>query len=127
MTTPAIDTLRFPIGKWEKPAKMNLTKIKKQISIIKKFPNVLKKDVSALSESQLDTAYRPDGWTGRQVVHHLADSHMNAFCRFKLTLTEDHPTIKPYIEAKWAELEDAKTADVKLSIQLLNGLHKRWV
>ena len=79
------------------------------------------------TEQQLDTPYRPDGWTVRQVVHHLADSHLNAYIRFRLALTEDQPTIKPYDQSKWAELPDARTAPVETSLQLIDGLHQRLV
>ena len=83
--------------------------------------------MAGLNEQQLDTPYRPDGWTVRQVVHHVADSHMNALTRFKLALTEEHPTIKPYDEAAWAKLEDTRTAPVETSLTLLDALHDRWV
>jgi len=79
-----------------------------------------------LSEVQLDTAYRPGGWTVRQVVHHCADSHMNSFIRFKLALTEENPTIKPYHEDKWAEMADAKNLPIEPSLKILEGLHDRW-
>jgi hypothetical protein len=82
--------------------------------------------VSGLSEAQLDTPYRPSGWTVRQVVHHLPDSHLNSYTRCRLALTEDAPTIKPYDEAAWAELSDAKTGPIAPSIALLEGLHARW-
>jgi hypothetical protein len=83
--------------------------------------------VDGLDEEQLDTPYRPGGWTVRQVVHHLADSHINAFVRFRLGLTEDQPTIKPYDEKLWAELADCRNAPVEMSLSLLEGLHQRWV
>jgi len=83
--------------------------------------------VQALSEARLDTPYRPGGWTVRQVVHHLPDSHLNSYVRFKLALTEDEPTIKPYYEDRWVELQEAKTAPIELSLALLDSLHKRWV
>lgn len=79
-----------------------------------------------LSNEQLDTSYRPAGWTLRQVVHHLPDSHMNAYVRIKLTVTEDNPTIRPYLEARWAECEEARTAPVQVSLDLLESLHERW-
>ena len=79
------------------------------------------------SKEQLDTPYRPGGWTVRQVVHHLPDSHMNAYVRFRLALTENEPTIKPYEQQLWAELPDAKTADIEMSLKLFEGLHQRWV
>ncbi|RZM24320.1 MAG: putative metal-dependent hydrolase, partial [Pedobacter sp.] len=93
---------------------------------IEQLPNELKKEVNTLNKEQLDTQYRPEGWTVRQVVHHLADSHMNSYIRCKLALTEDSPTIKPYFEERWAELEDGKNAAIDSSLQLLEGLHLRW-
>ena len=83
--------------------------------------------MQGLSQEKLNTPYRPGGWTVRQVVHHLPDSHLNSYVRFKLALTEDEPTIKPYYEDRWAELQEAKTAPIELSLALLDSLHKRWV
>ena len=83
--------------------------------------------MAGLTPVQLDTPYRPEGWTVRQVVHHLPDSHLNAYTRIKLALTEEEPTIKPYDEARWAELPDARTGPVELSLALLDVLHRRWV
>jgi len=119
--------LRYPIGKFEPYKTLTEEKQNELISDIEKMPDLLRKAVSGLSESQLDTNYRPDGWTVRQVVHHLFDSHQNAYTRFKLTMTEHEPTIKPYDETAWAELVDAKTAPVDISLMLLDNLHKRWV
>ena len=117
--------LRYPIGdfNWEEksiPSRQEL------IEKIATLPQRLRASVQALSENQLETPYRPDGWTVRQVVHHVADSHMNAYIRFRLGLTEDAPTIKPYDEAAWAELSDAKTAELEVSLSLLDGIHERW-
>jgi hypothetical protein len=120
------EDLRYPIGQWEKPAAFDTNKIAEQISVIAAFPSKLKEKINSFSEEQLEKTYRDGGWTARQVVHHCADSHMNAFIRFKLALTEDKPTIKPYAEAKWAELADAKTFPVNVSVQLLESLHARW-
>ena len=97
------------------------------IDEIAETPARLRAVVSGLSPEQLDTPYRPEGWTVRQVVHHLPDSHLNSYIRFRLALTEDEPTIKPYHEDKWAELYDARTAPVELSLALLESLHERWV
>jgi len=83
--------------------------------------------VAGLTDAQLDTPYRPGGWTVRQVVHHLADSHIHSYIRFKLAVTEDQPTIKPYDEARWAELKEARTAPVEVSLDLIDALHRRWV
>ncbi|HJZ90200.1 MAG TPA: putative metal-dependent hydrolase [Gemmataceae bacterium] len=95
------------------------------IAQIERLPADARAAVVGLSPTQLDTRYR--NWTVRQIIHHLADSHLNAFIRFRLALTEDTPTIKPYDESKWAELPDMKAADVDLSLRLLEGLHARWV
>jgi uncharacterized damage-inducible protein DinB len=83
--------------------------------------------VQGLSDEQLNTPYRPEGWTVRQVVHHVPESHLNSYIRFKLAITEDEPTIKPYFEDRWAKLDDANTAPVELSLNLLDALHERWV
>jgi hypothetical protein len=90
-------------------------------------PAALRAAVAGLSDAQLDTPYRPGGWTVRQVVHHVPDSHLNAYVRIRLALTEDTPTIKPYEEARWAELPDARTLPIEVSLALLEGLHARWV
>jgi hypothetical protein len=118
--------LRYPIGKFQ-PID-NITDIQRRafIAAIAETPEKLKAAIAGLDERQLDTPYRPGGWTVRQVVHHVPDSHMNSYVRFKLALTEDEPTIKPYDEARWAELADAR-APVELSLLLLENLHKRWV
>lgn len=121
-----MDDLRYPVGKNSFDAIVEESDYPQLFQIIAEAPHVLRKAVEKLSESQLDTPYREDGWTVRQVVHHLGDSHMNAFCRLKLALTEDKPTIKPYDEAAWAELPDAK-APVEVSLLLLESLHDRWV
>jgi uncharacterized damage-inducible protein DinB len=97
------------------------------ISDIAALPEQLKNAVAALDDEQLDTPYRPGGWTVRQVVHHLADSHMNSYIRFKLALTEDEPLIKPYAEDQWAEIEEARRGPVGVSLTLLSALHARWV
>ena len=90
-------------------------------------PANLRASVAGLSAEQLDTPYRPGGWTVRQVVHHVPDSHMNSYVRFRLALTEDEPTIKPYDESRWAELADSRTARIETSLALLESLHERWV
>lgn len=121
-----IDPIRYPVGKYEKPARILKSDVSKWRKEIERLPRDLKKLVSGLDDHQLDTPYREGGWTVRQVIHHLADSHMQAYCRIKLALTEDNPTVKPYEEKLWAELSDAKTADIKFSLYILTGLHKRW-
>lgn len=122
-----LEKLKHPIGQHEKPALITQELMQSFIQKIAAFPENLKKAVIHLSDEQLDTPYRPDGWTIRQVVHHCADSHMNALCRFKLALTEDNPVIKPYHEEIWAELADSKTLEIAPSLILLEGLHQRWV
>ena len=106
-----LEQLKYPIGKFVKPGKIDQATIKSWIEEIEHLPHQISKAVENLSEEQLDTPYRPDGWTIRQVIHHLPDSHMNSYVRFRWTLTEDSPTIKAYHEDRWAELDDAKHAD----------------
>ncbi|MGK6351539.1 YfiT family bacillithiol transferase [Parapedobacter sp. DT-150] len=119
--------LKYPIGKFIKPDILDEHVLASAIATIEAFPQKLRAAVAHLGEEQLDTPYRPGGWTVRQVVHHCADSHMNSLIRFKLALTEDNPTIKPYYEDRWAELADAKAMDITPSLSLLDGLHSRWV
>lgn len=122
-----IDKLKFPIGKFTAPDTIDDQTIVKWIEIIQSFPDQLKKEVLELSEKELQKTYRPDGWSIRQIIHHCADSHMNSLIRFKLALTEDIPTIKPYAEDLWAELIDSKELTINSSISILEGLHHRWV
>jgi DinB superfamily len=119
--------LRYPIGKFTFDGSLTEKQRNQFIDGIEQAPAKLRAAVSGLSPQQLDTAYRPDGWTVRQVVHHVADSHLNAYLRFKWALTEDEPTIKPYYEDRWAELEEARSAPIEISLALLESLHKRWV
>src|SRR5260370_16441784 len=118
--------LRYPIGKC--PSKPALTPDERRdgIDAIAQTPARLKAAIAGLSPEQLDTPYRPGGWTVRQVIHHLPDSHMNSYVRFKLALTEDEPTIKPYDEALWAKLNDSQETPIEVSLTLLEALHKRW-
>jgi hypothetical protein len=125
MNTP-LDSLRFPIGKFEAPQILTQELMDGYIKDIETLPARLKQAVNGLNDAQLDTPYRPDGWTIRQVVHHCSDSHMNSMIRFKLALTEDEPTIKPYYEERWAELADSKTIPIAPALLLLEGLHQRW-
>ncbi|TFV95713.1 putative metal-dependent hydrolase [Algoriphagus kandeliae] len=118
-----IEFLKYPIGRFSMPENPNL---QEAIAQIKKLPEYIQSAVSNLSEDQLDTPYRPGGWTVRQLVHHLADSHMNAFIRFKLALTEENPTIKPYDEAAWAKLPDSQL-EIASSISILSSVHYKWV
>jgi hypothetical protein len=119
--------LRYPIGKFQKPENLTAEQRRPLIEAIAEAPARLASAVAGLTPAQLDTPYRPGGWTVRQVVHHVPDSHLNSYVRFKLALTEDEPTIKPYDEARWAELGDMKTTPVETSLALLENLHKRWV
>ena len=118
---------RYPIGKFSFEDSPTQAQRDEWLNDIATLPQNLRESVEGLSEKQLDTPYREGGWTLRQVVHHVADSHMNSYIRFRLALTEDAPTIKPYNEAAWAELVDAYTLDVETSLVLLETLHKRWV
>lgn len=124
--TDNMQQLRFPIGMFEFGRMYTEEEIQQLIRKIDEFPGKLKKITTGLTNEQLDTQYRPDGWTIRQVIHHLADSHINAYIRFRLALTEDMPTIKPYDQEAWANLEDARNAQPALSFELINSLHKRW-
>jgi hypothetical protein len=119
--------LRYPVGNYDLKKDVTEEEREKFIDEIAAAPEQLRKAVMGLSDEQLDTPYRPDGWTIRQVIHHLADSHLNSYVRFRLALTEDEPTIKPYEEAKWADLADAKGGPVEVSLSLLESLHERWV
>ncbi len=117
--------LKYPIGEYQHPTVVDETQIDKWISSLEEFPQELMAVTSKLSTAQLDVAYRPGGWTVRQVVHHLADSHVNAYTRIKLTLTEDNPIIRPYDEETWADLPDAKTGDIGMSIEIIKAIHYR--
>src|ERR1700720_3942925 len=118
---------RYPVGKYSPPEEVTPALRQQAISEIAEAPAKLRAAVTGLSEEQLKTPYREGGWTVRQVAHHVPDSHMNAYVRFRLALTEQEPTIKPYEEARWAELEDAKSAPIDVSLALLDSLHQRWV
>jgi uncharacterized damage-inducible protein DinB len=118
--------LRYPIGKFEPQASYTVPEVRTNLKYLDKFPSKLKQLVAKLSDAQLDTPYRPDGWTVRQVVHHVADSHANMVIRVKLALTEENPTIKPYEEQDWAKLDDY-AMPIKLSLNIIEGLHKRMV
>jgi len=122
-----MEDLRYPIGKFRAEADVTDAKRRRCIEEIAGAPDRLRAAVDRLSAEQLDTPYRPGGWTVRQVAHHLPDSHLNAYVRFKLALTEAEPTVKTYDEAAWAELADGRTAPVELSLTLLESLHRRWV
>src|SRR2546427_10739906 len=119
--------LRYPIGSFKLDGTPTGEQVKQAINEIAEAPAQLRAAVENLTPEQIETPYRPDGWTVRQVVHHVPDSHLNSYCRFKLALTEDEPTIKAYHEDRWAELDEARTARVEVSLALLESLHKRWV
>lgn len=121
------DDPRYPIGRFEPPAASEATSRRTAIAVLAELPDRLAAAVADLDDAQLDTPYRDGGWTVRQVVHHVADSHINAYTRFRLALTEDPPTIRPYDEKAWAVLFDATTLPVAPSLRLLEGLHRRWV
>jgi hypothetical protein len=119
--------LRYPIGPTSRVTSLTTDERHAAIEAIADCPRALRAAVAGLTQAQLDTPYRPDGWTVRQVVHHVADSHLNAYVRCKLALTEEAPTIRPYEEQDWARLPEASTADPSLSLALLDALHARWV
>ncbi len=117
---------RYPIGRFHRAA-ANLTDHAGAIATLAGLPKNLRSATHSLSDDQLNTPYREGGWTVRQLVHHVADSHMNAYVRIRLALTEDWPTIKPYAEGAWAELSDARSAPIQVSLDLIDALHQRWV
>jgi len=118
--------LSYPIGRFQKETDITVERRQALIDGIARLPSNLRAVVNRLSEQQLDTVYRPGGWTVRQVIHHVPDSHLNAYVRFKLALTESEPTIKPYDEKQWAELADVKLTPIEVSLSLLECLHARW-
>src|SRR4051794_2854064 len=121
-----MDDLRFPVGKFDYAGPASDDAIRTWITQIAETPARLRDAVRGFTSEQLETPYRPEGWTVRQVVHHVPDSHMNSYVRFRLALTEDEPTIKPYHEDRWARLTDAQSAPIDLSLDLLDSLHQRW-
>ena len=125
MTSPeSTEDLRFPIGKFDKSA-IDPVRRAEYIQIIADLPKNIAAAVNGLNDAQLETPYRPGGWTVRQTVHHIADSHINSYCRFKLALTEDTPIIRPYYEDRWAELADNELP-VATSLGIIDGIHQRW-
>jgi uncharacterized damage-inducible protein DinB len=118
---------RYPVGKFEPVANPDAAQFEAFLNVIAETPARLREAVNGLTQAQLDTPYRDGGWTIRQVIHHVADSHMHSYARFRFALTEHEPTIKPYDEAAWAELPDAKTSPVEVSLSLLEALHNRWM
>lgn len=121
-----LEKLRYPIGKYMMEP-VEAQEYPMLIDQLEKLPGRIRAEISGLTNEQLDTPYREGGWTLRQVVHHLADSHLNAYLRFKLAITEENPIIKPYEEGLWAECEEAKHGAVIDSLDLLDSLHRRWV
>lgn len=121
-----VEELKYPIGRYQVEENIDKAEVKRLIEEIELLPERLSAAIKGLTLQQLQTPYRPDGWTIQQVVHHIADSHLNAYIRFKLALTEDKPIIKPYDEKLWAELPDSKLADINISLTLIDALHKRW-
>lgn len=117
---------RYPVGEFERRDALTSDERTRMIGEIAETPARMRQAIAGLTDSQLDTPYREGGWTVRQVVHHVPDSHLNAYTRFKLALTEEHPTIRPYDEAKWAELSDSRDTPVETSLALLESLHDRW-
>ena len=124
---PDIEKLKYPIGRFEKPHVITNDLLNEWITDISTFPSKIIGEVISLTDEQLDTRYRPEGWTIRQVVHHCADSHLNSFIRLKLALTEEQPTVKPYSENQWAELDDSIGMPVESSLKIIEGIHTRWV
>ena len=118
---------RYPIGKFHYDGPLTTEQKQTFLDEVARTPASLRAAIKGLSDYQLDTPYREGGWTVRQVVHHVPDSHMNSYVRFKLALTEDEPTIKPYAEDRWAKLADTKATPVEVSLTLLDSLHDRWV
>jgi uncharacterized damage-inducible protein DinB len=127
MADPSLDALKYPTGRYSS-VKRPLTRQERAdlIGAIRAHPAEMRAAVAGLNDAQLDTPYRDGGWTVRQVVHHVVDSHTNAYVRFKLAITEEKPTVRPYQEKLWAELPDARTLPVESSLAILDGLHARW-
>jgi uncharacterized damage-inducible protein DinB len=118
--------LRYPVGPFEEPAEIAAEDRARYIREIERLPGEMRAAVAGLQDPQLDTPYRPGGWSARQVVHHVPDSHLNSYVRMRLALTEDEPTIRAYFEDRWATLPDASRAPVAVSLDLLDALHRRW-
>ena len=127
MTDQELEQLRYPIGRFLLPEAITEFKIAQWIDILEQFPSRLYALVENLTDEQLDTPYRPEGWTVRQTVHHVSDSHHHSYTRFKWTLTEDTPLIKAYYEERWAELQDSKSAPIAMSLDHLKVIHAKLV
>ena len=123
-----LESLRYPVGRFARvTGPLDRAARRAHIDTIEQMPALFRSLVAGKSDAELDTPYRPGGWTVRQVVHHVPDSHMNAYLRMKFAMTEDAPAIKVYEESRWAELPEAKTGPTDMSLALLDGLHRRWV
>lgn len=127
MTEQELQQLRFPVGTFQCPKDITETHIEHWIETIARFPKEIIELTQHLSDTEKNWVYRPDGWSIKQVVHHCSDSHMNSLIRFKLALTEEQPTIRPYFEDRWALLNDSLDNDLSCSISLITGLHAKWV
>lgn len=127
MENTQLEDLKYPIGNFKAPDPVTDKDLENYIESIENFPAEFKELVSGFTDTQLDTPYRENGWTVRQVIHHVADSHIHAYIRFKFALTEDMPAIKPYFEDRWAELGDTKYTPVEVSLNILDSVHKRWI
>lgn len=123
----SLEDLKFPIGKFQFNPDVSYEEIQQWIATIQSFPKEIEKITQSLTTEQFNWRYRPEGWSIKQVVHHLADSHMNALIRIKLALTEDTPVIRPYDEARWAELSDSLNDDISVSLKIINGIHEKWI
>jgi len=123
----SIERLKYPIGKYNPPENIDNDKVRGWIQEINELPSQLIPLVVDLSDEQLLFTYRPDGWNIRQLIHHIGDSHMSSYVRFKWALTEDNPLIKAYYEERWAELEDSTRAPINMSLDFIQALHKKWV
>jgi hypothetical protein len=127
MSVAANEDLRYPIGRLHRPASLTPAERAEAVQTLRNLPDALAASLEGLTGQQIQTPYREGGWNIRQVVHHLADSHMQAYSRLRMALTEDWPIIKPYNEAAWAELADSKSVHVEISLDILRPLHARWV
>jgi len=127
MTAQELQHLRYPIGEFDCPKAISKLHIESWISILEHFPNRLENLVKNLTDAQLDTLYRPKGWTIRQVIHHISDSHHHSYIRFKWALTEENPVIKAYHENRWAELIDSKMAPIDMSLNHIRAIHSKLV
>ncbi|MCX6350292.1 MAG: putative metal-dependent hydrolase [Bacteroidetes bacterium] len=125
MSEENLDLVRYPIGKRPKVVDVSPAAILNYINDLESLPTRLRNAISGWSEAQLSQSYRPDGWAIKQLIHHIADSHMQAYIRFKFAIAEDNFTVKPYDENVWASLEDATNSDVEFSLNIIDGMHKR--